>query len=86
MKHSSEILQYGLYLYTKDLNINGLSLVVMEVGDNISGIKTSLGKTEKFAMSSEEFMKLIKTDTINFVEIVPKFVRKDFLKIYNSTT
>jgi len=84
MKHSSEILQYGVYLYTKDLNINGLSLMVMEVGDNISGIKTSLGKTERFTMPSEQFMKLIKTDTINFVEIVPKFVRKDFLKIYQS--
>jgi len=84
MKHSSDILQYGLYFYTKDLNINGLSLVVLEVGDNISGIKTSLGKTEKFAMSPEEFMKLIKTDTINFVEIIPKAVRKDFQKIYGN--
>ena len=84
MKQSSDILQYGLYLYTKDLNINGLSLVVMEVGDNISGVKTSLGKTERFVMTSEEFMKLIKTDTINYVEIIPKAVRKDFQKIYGN--
>ncbi len=81
---NTNIKNYSMFFYTKDLYINGLSLLVMDIDEKqVSGVRIKTDSTEKFSMKRSEFEALIDADTIKFVEVVPKYVRTEFLKIFN---
>lgn len=77
--------KYGVYLFTVDLNNNGLSLMVFDFTEKeVQGVKTSINKIERFIMQRSQFEALIQNKTIEFTEIAPKFVREELGTIYNS--
>lgn len=73
---STEIKKYGFYAYIKGLE-KGLGLVVFDIGKNITGVKLCVGKSEHFSIPKESFETLLAYNTLEFVEIVPKFVWKE---------
>lgn len=73
---STEIKKYGFYAYVKGLE-KGLGIVVLDIGKNITGAKLHVGKTESFSIPKESFETLLAYNTLEFVEIVPKFVWKE---------
>lgn len=82
---NTNIKNYSMFCYTKDLYINGLSLMIMNIDDKVvSGIRIKINSMEKFSMKRSEFEALIHADTIKFVEVVPKFVRSEYSKIFNA--
>lgn len=88
MKQSTHIIKkYSLYFYTKDLNNNGLSLLVMDIDDKeVKGVKIGLRKTTTFSMKRSEFEALIHSQTITFVEIVPKFVWQEYNTMFTTNS
>lgn len=88
MEQSRENLQkkikkYGFYAYNKDLNENGLGLIIFEEDDkNIKGVRLRVGNSEKFEMTRLFFENLLVYEAIEYIELLPKTVWKEFYKIY----
>jgi len=79
---TSKIEKYGFYAYIKGLE-KGLGLVVLGIDTDVSGVKLHIGKIERFSMKKTEFERLLNYDIIEFVDIVPKFVWKEYKKTYD---
>lgn len=76
------IQKYGFYAYLRGLE-KGLGIIVLDVNETeIKGIKIGVGKSEKISLKKNIFESLISYDYIEFVELLPKKVWKEFLKIY----
>jgi hypothetical protein len=88
MEQSRENLQkkikkYGFYAFTKDLNENGIGLIIFEEDEkNIKGVRLRVGNSEKFEMTRTIFENLLVYEGIEYVELLPKTVWKEFYKIY----
>jgi hypothetical protein len=88
MEQSRENLQkkikkYGFYAFNKDLNENGIGLIIFEEDEkNIKGIRLRVGNSEKFEMTRTIFENLLVYEGIEYVELLPKTVWKEFYKIY----
>jgi hypothetical protein len=88
MEQSRENLQkkikkYGFYAFNKDLNENGIGLIIFEEDEKtIKGIRLKVGNSEKFEMSRTTFESLLIYNGIEYIELLPKTVWKEFYKNY----
>ncbi len=81
-KKQTTIKKYGFYAYLKGLE-KGLGIIIFEENnDTIEGVKLGIGKTEKVSFKRETFESLLIYDYLEFVELLPKKVWKEFKKIY----
>lgn len=81
-KSISKIERNGMYGYVKNFQENGVGLVVINIGDDIKGIRLKMDGNENFNMSKDDFYKLMDTNAIQFIEILPKFVIKELQDAY----
>ncbi len=78
-----KIKKYGFYAFGKDFAQNGMGLIIFELDDKtIKGIRLKIGNPEKFEMNRILFENLLVYETIEYVELLPKTVWKEFYKIY----
>ena len=76
------IKKHGFYAYLKGLE-KGLGIIIFKEDDSVvEGVKIGIGKTEKVCFKKETFENLLSYDYLQFVEILPKKVWKEFKKIY----
>lgn len=88
MQRSTEktttVKKYAFYAYLKGLE-KGLGLIVFdENNQKVSGVKIGIGKSEKFSFDRKTFEDLLAYEYIEYVELLPKSVWKEFKKIYHS--
>ena len=80
-----EIRKYGFYAYIKGLDKQGLGVMVFDVDDQeVKGVTLKVGQTLKMSMTRAAFENLLAYEILEFVELLPKTVWKDFKKVYNS--
>lgn len=78
-----KIKKYGFYAFDKDFAQNGMGLIIFEMDDkNIKGIRLKIGNPEKFEMNRILFENLLVYENIEYVELLPKSVWKEFYKVY----
>lgn len=74
---------YGFINNENSLATEGISLAVLEIEDErVKGIRLLLNGNKNFNMSKDEFYRLIDTDRLAFIEILPGFVIKTLKKGY----
>lgn len=78
-----KIKKYGFYAFSKDFTQNGMGLIIFEMDDKtIKGIRLKIGNPEKFEMNRILFENLLVYENIEYVELLPKSVWKEFYKVY----
>lgn len=81
-KKDLTIKRYGFYAYTKGLE-HGLGLLVFDSSEEeVKGMKFHVGKVEKFSIPKQTFENLISYEFLEFIELLPKRVWKEYKKIY----
>jgi hypothetical protein len=72
-------------MFTVDLYNNGLSLLLFNINEKeVSGIKTSFNKIERFTMQRSQFESMLDNKILEFAEIAPRDVQKEMSEIYNA--
>lgn len=73
-------------MFMKNIN-EGLSLIVLEnKNDLIKGIRLFANGNDNFQMPISDFLSLIDSRILNFVEILPKNVIRDLKKVFKNNT
>lgn len=84
-KIKKKIKKYGYYAFTKNLTENGLGLIVFDYTDeNVSGIILRVGKSDYFNYKMLKFETMLVYNIIEYVELLPKTVWKEFYKTYKN--
>lgn len=86
MQESNEkqitIKKHGFYAYLKGLE-KGLGIIVFQENqETVEGVKLGVGKTEKVIFKRNVFENLLAYDYLEFVELLPKKIWKEFKKVY----
>lgn len=76
------IKKYGFYAYLKGLEKGVGFILFNEDDDVVEGVKLSIGKAEKAVFKRKVFEDLLAYDYLEYVELLPKSVWKEFKKIY----
>jgi hypothetical protein len=79
----AEIKKFGFYAYTKDLEKNGLGVIIFDISaTEVLGIKMKVGAIEKYSAKKEAFNLALTFGILEFVQILPKMAWKPYKKIY----
>lgn len=81
-KKQITVKKYGFYAYLKGLE-KGLGIIVFQENkETVEGVKLGVGKTEKVFFKRDVFENLLAYDYLEFVELLPKKIWKEFKKVY----
>lgn len=81
-KKQITVKKYGFYAYLKGLE-KGLGIIVFQENkETVEGVKLGVGKTEKVIFKRDVFENLLAYDYLEFVELLPKKIWKEFKKVY----
>lgn len=82
-KSIPKIEKNGMYGFRKNLEQNGVSLVVLEIEDEeVRGMNLLLNGNRNFTATKDQLFSLLDSDVLRFIEILPGFVIKDVKKGY----
>ena len=82
MDSPTQFEKYGFYVYTQGLE-KGLGIVIFDITDtDIDCVKYNVGYTERVSLNKSDLQVLLQKGILQFIQIVPKFVRKDLAKAF----
>lgn len=76
------VIKFGLYAITQKLE-KGVALIVFDVGEQISGVKLGVGKSEKFSLKRTDFENMVSHGLLEYIQLLPKTVWKQYKAVYN---
>lgn len=79
-----QIRKYGIYAFVKDLEKNVAFIVFEETNDTVEGVVLKIGKTEKKSYKKENFKAFLSYKLLEFIEVLPKKVWKEYYKIFKN--
>lgn len=77
----TQVKLYASYSYVKDFQ-DGLSLIVLKDTPKVEGVKLLLNGNCNFSIDKSDFLAMLDSESIVFMEQLPKFVIKDMKNIF----